>query len=98
MKFQREDAVEVRWRLRATPVPKPQKFVVTDVTAKYLFSRLSEAPVEMRITELTQRGDNPGTAFCSWEVHFTVANLLGLKRIIRHLDRSFLVYKFTFRQ
>ncbi len=98
MKFQREDAVEVRWRLRATAVPKPQKFVVADVTAKYLFGRLSEGPEEMQIMEIVQRGDNPGTAFRSWEVHFTVANLFGLRRVIRHLDRSFLVYKFTFRQ
>jgi GTP pyrophosphokinase len=98
LKFQREDAVEVRWRLRATPVPKPQKFVVADVTAKYLFGRLAEAPENMRIVAVNERGGNPGAAFRTWEVHFTVANLLDLKRVIRHLDRSFLVYKFAFRQ
>ncbi len=98
LKFQREDAVEVRWRLRGTPVPKPQKFVVADVTAKYLFSRLAEAPENMRIAKINECGGNLGTAFRTWEVHFTVANLLDLKRVIRHLDRSFLVYKFAFRQ
>jgi GTP pyrophosphokinase len=98
LKFQREDAVEVRWRLRATPVPKPQKFVVADVTAKYLFSRLAEVPEKMRITAINERGGKADTAFLKWEVHFTVANLLDLKRVIRHLDRSFSEYTFDFRQ
>jgi GTP diphosphokinase / guanosine-3',5'-bis(diphosphate) 3'-diphosphatase len=98
LKFQREDAVEVRWRLGTTPVPKPQKFVVADITAKYLFSRLAEGPEELRVAQVTQVGGSPDVASCAWEVQFSVANLLGLKKIIRHLDRSFLSCKFDFRQ
>jgi guanosine-3',5'-bis(diphosphate) 3'-pyrophosphohydrolase len=98
LKFQREDAVEVRWRLGTTSVPKPQKFVVADITAKYLFSRLAEGPEELRVAQVTQVGGSPDAASCAWEVQFSVANLLGLKKIIRHLDRSFLSCKFDFRQ
>jgi guanosine-3',5'-bis(diphosphate) 3'-pyrophosphohydrolase len=98
LKFQREDAVEVRWRLGTTPVPKPQKFVVADITAKYLFSRLAEGPEELRVAQVTQVGGSPDSSSCAWEVQFSVANLLGLKKIIRHLDRSFLSCKFDFRQ
>jgi guanosine-3',5'-bis(diphosphate) 3'-pyrophosphohydrolase len=98
LKFQREDAVEVRWRLSATLVPKPQKFVVTDVTAKYLFSRLAEGPEEFHVVQVVWIGGSPGADFCTWEINFTVTNLLGLKKVIRHLDRSFLAYQFDFRQ
>ena len=98
LKFQREDAVEVRWRLSATAVPKPQRFVVANVTAQYLFSRLAEGPEELQVAQVSRRSGNPGTAVCSWEVQFSVASLLGLKKIIRHLDRAFLEYKFDFRQ
>ncbi|WP_417909279.1 HD domain-containing protein [Candidatus Electronema sp. PJ] len=97
MKFQREDAVEVRWRLGATPVLKLQQFIVTDITAKYLFSRLAEGPEELHVMRVDRIEGDSSASFCAWEVHFTVANLLGLKKIIRHLDRSFLTYQFEFK-
>lgn len=98
LKFQREDAVEVRWRQSSTLVPKPQKFIVAEITSKYIFSRLAEGPEELRVAQVTRLSGSPVAAVSTWEVQFSVANLLGLKRVIRHLDRSFLTYKFDFRQ
>lgn len=97
LKFQREDAVEVRWRLAATPVKKPQKILLLSATAKRLFRLLSLAPEALRVTDVVRSGEK-STAVPSWEVHFTVANLQGLKKIIRHIDRSGLRYAFDFDQ
>lgn len=97
LKFQREDAVEVRWRLVETPVKKSQKILILATTAKRLFRLISLAPEALHVTDVVRR-EKKSTAIPDWEVHFTVANLLGLKRIIRHLDRSALRYAFDFEQ
>ncbi|MCI5144331.1 MAG: bifunctional (p)ppGpp synthetase/guanosine-3',5'-bis(diphosphate) 3'-pyrophosphohydrolase [Candidatus Electrothrix sp. AR3] len=98
LKFQREDAVEVRWKLGSTKITKPQKFIVANTGATYLFRQLSAAPKEMSMVTVLRVGGNPETALYAWEVHFTVATLRALKRIIRHLNRSFTRYAFDFKQ
>ncbi|WP_446008763.1 RelA/SpoT family protein [Candidatus Electrothrix sp.] len=97
LKFQREDAVEVRWKFSATPVKKEQKFIIVSATAKRLFKLLSLAPDALHVIDVLRTGKG-STAVPSWEVRFTVTNLQGLKRIIRHLDRSDLRYSFDFKQ
>ncbi|MCI5210043.1 MAG: bifunctional (p)ppGpp synthetase/guanosine-3',5'-bis(diphosphate) 3'-pyrophosphohydrolase, partial [Candidatus Electrothrix sp. ATG2] len=97
LKFQREDAVEVRWRFSATPVKKEQKFTILSATAKRIFKLISLAPEALQVRDVLRTGKQ-ATAVPSWEVRFTVDNLQGLKRIIRHLDRSDLRYSFDFDQ
>ncbi len=97
LKFQREDAVEIRWQLSATPVKKEQKFIIVSATAKRLFKFLSLAPEALHVVDV-QRIGKSSTAVPSWEIRFNVMNLQGLKRIIRHLDRSDLRYSFDFEQ
>ncbi len=97
LKFQREDAVEVRWKFSATPVKKEQKFIIVSATAKRLFKLLSLAPEALHVVDVLRTGKS-STAVPSWEVRFTVTNLQGLKRITRHLDRSDLRYAFDFEQ
>ncbi|XOF35087.1 MAG: HD domain-containing protein [Candidatus Electrothrix sp. YB6] len=97
LKFQREDAVEVRWKMAATPVKKLQKFLLQATKEKQLFSILSFAPDSLHITDILRKGKKIA-AVPDWEVHFTVANLQGLKKIIRHLDRSGVRYLFDFEQ
>ncbi|WP_339136631.1 MAG: HD domain-containing protein [Candidatus Electrothrix sp. GW3-4] len=97
LKFQREDVVEVRWRFSATPVKKEQKINILSATAKRVFKLISLAPEALQVTNVLRTG-NKSTAVPSWEVRFTVINLQGLKRIIRHLDRSDLRYSFDFEQ
>ncbi len=97
LKFQREDAVEVRWRLRQTRVRKPQKIIVLSATRNRLFMLLSVAPEEMRMGELIPLSPGAGAAK-AWEINFTVADLYGLKKIIKHFERSNLRYEFILEQ
>lgn len=95
LNFQREDAVEVRWKNRETRVSKPQKVIIMAATRHRLFMLLSVAPEEMNIIEVLRLSEKPTTTL-AWEVNFTVADLHSLKKIIKHLDRSSLVYEFEF--
>jgi len=95
LNFQREDAVEVRWKTRKTRVAKPQKVIIMAATRHRLFMLLSVAPEEMQVTDIL-RLSKKNTTTPAWEINFTVANLHGLKKIVKHLDRSSLVYEFDF--
>ena len=91
--FQREDAVEVRWKLKATRIEKSQKFIVMQVTRNRLFMLLSVAPEEMKLVDVLFLGRGAAQVG-DWEVTFQVANLYGLKKIDRHFSRSGLRYEF----
>ena len=96
LKFQREDAVEVRWKNRETRVTKQQKIIIMGVNRNRLFMLLSVAPEEMNILDVQCLSGQPTTI--AWEVGFTVSNLHELKKIVKHLDRSNLKYEFDFEQ
>ena len=93
IKFQREDAVEVRWKLKETKIEKSQKLIVMDVNRNRLFMLLSVAPLEMKVTDIVYLGRGV-SQIGDWEINFTVANLYGLKKINRHFARSSLRYDF----
>lgn len=95
LNFQREDAIEVRWKNRDTLVTKPQKIIIMAASRHRLFMLLSVAPEEMKVTDVLLLSGKP-TPTPAWEIDFSVANLHGLKKIIKHLDRSSLVYEFDF--
>jgi len=97
IKFQREDAVEVRWDLRRSRVGKPQKVIIFAAQRQRLFMLLSVAPSEMKIIDIIALTDRPNTT-PAWEVNFTVPNLYALKKIFKHLDRSELPYEFVLEQ
>lgn len=91
--FQREEAVDVRWRLPATKVEKAQKIVVMHVNRDRLFTVLAAVPAEMYFSELILLGKREGD-HSDWEISFRVDTLYGLKKIIRHFDVSGLAYEF----
>ena len=97
LNFQREDAIEVRWKNRETRVTKPQKIIIMAASRHRLFMLLSVAPEEMKVTDVLLLSGKP-TPTPAWEIDFSVANLHGLKKIIKHLDRSSLIYEFDFEQ
>jgi GTP diphosphokinase / guanosine-3',5'-bis(diphosphate) 3'-diphosphatase len=95
--FQREDAVEVRWKLKGTKIDKVQKIIVMQANRNRLLMLISVAPEEMKIVDVVYLGK--GAAMVGdWEVNFRVANLYGLKKINRHFDRSGLRYEFELEQ
>jgi GTP pyrophosphokinase len=95
--FQREDAVEVRWKLQATRIEKPQKYIVMQASRNRLFMMLSVAPEEMKLVDVVYLGKG-AAQIGDWEVNFQVANLYGLKKINRHFSRSGLRYEFELEQ
>ena len=97
IKFQREDAVEVRWHPKKTRVVKPQKVIVFAANRQRLFMLLSVAPSEMKIDDIIKLTDRPNTT-PAWEINFTAPDLSALKKIFKHLDRSELAYEFALEQ
>ena len=95
--FQREDAVEVRWKLKNTRIEKKQRIIVMQATRNRLLLLLSVAPEEMKIIDVVYLGK--GAALIGdWEVNFQVDNLYGLKKVDRHFSRSGLRYEFELDQ
>jgi GTP pyrophosphokinase len=54
---------------------------------------LSVAPSEMKILDFAVLTKKP-TPTPAWEINFSVANLHGLKKVIKHLTRSELLFEF----
>lgn len=97
IKFQREDAVEVRWRLRKTRVYKSQKLIFMAVSRSRLYLLLSAAPEAMKMIDVIAL--NTGvSASDAWEVNFSVADLYELKKVLKHFDRSDLAFEFSLEQ
>jgi GTP pyrophosphokinase len=94
LKVQREDVMELRWRLKETRVEKLQSLLFMQVPNRNrLLMMLGVAPEEMTISEiirLTHRND-PKSA---WEVRFRVETLQGLKNALNHFKKSGLEYEF----
>lgn len=87
IKFQREDAVEVRWKLKSTRIQYPQKIIVLQIQRSELFDLLAQTPPEMEITEIVHLDRNPLDKG-DWEITFQVDTLYGLKKVHRHFERS----------
>ncbi len=95
--FQREDAVEIRWKLKGTRIIKNQRIIVMRATRNRLLMMLSVAPEEMKIVDVLHLGRRANLEG-DWEIHFQVADLYGLKKVDRHFSRSGLRYEFEFEQ
>lgn len=97
IRFQREDAVEVRWHLRKTNLRKSQKIIVMSATRHRLLMLLSVAPEEMILQDILSLSTRDESAV-PWEINFNVSNLHGLKKIIKHFDRASVTYEFDLEQ
>ncbi len=95
IKFQREDIVDLRWNLRQTRVDKPQSLVIMAATQHRIMMLLGVAPAEMRLLDVNLLSKTP-TANPAWEIRFQVPTLYVLRKILRHFDKSALVYAFDF--
>jgi len=95
VRFQREDIVDLRWKLRETRVEKPQSLVIMATTRQRIMMLAGVAPEEMRILDLMVLSNVP-TPNPDWELSFQVPTLYSLKKVLRHFDKSGLLYEFDF--
>ena len=95
LKIQREDVVELRWRLKETRVRKPQALVILAAPSRNrTLMLLSVAPDDMRISDvelLSPLADRTS----SWQIHFTVDSLANLKNALSHFAKTGLTYEFV---
>ncbi|MEN8142102.1 MAG: HD domain-containing protein [Thermodesulfobacteriota bacterium] len=94
LNVQREDVVELRWKLKETRVEKLQSLLFLQVPNRNrLLMMLGVAPEEMVMSEIIRltRRNAPQSA---WEVRFRVETLQGLKNALSHFKKSGLEYEF----
>ncbi|MBU0484564.1 MAG: HD domain-containing protein [Proteobacteria bacterium] len=98
LKIQREDVVELRWRLKDTKVIKPQTLLFLKATSRNrLLMMLGVAPDEMKILDVISLAQRPSSK-PAWEINFQVDNLQSLKNILTHFTKSGLEYDFALEQ
>ncbi|MFA6284161.1 MAG: TGS domain-containing protein, partial [Desulfurivibrionaceae bacterium] len=95
---QREDVVEVRWRLKETPVPKMQTILVLEAPSRNrVLMMLGVAPEEMKISEIDLLSSQPSRT-SAWQINFQVDTLQGLKNILGHLAKTGMAFEFGLEQ
>lgn len=94
LNLQREDVVEVRWRLKETRVRKLQVIYILDAASRNrVLMMLGVAPEEMKITEIDLLSTIPSRS-SSWQINFQVENLQGLKNVLNHFKKTNFAYEF----
>jgi len=94
LKLQREDVVELRWRLKETTVRKPQTLLFLKVVPRNrLLMLLGVAPEEMKIINIISLSSSPASSSL-WEINFTVDTLYGLRSILTHFNRAGIEFDF----
>ncbi|MHB8151336.1 MAG: TGS domain-containing protein, partial [Desulfobulbia bacterium] len=98
LQVQREDVVEVRWRLKETLVPKPQSILILEAPSRNrVLMMLGVAPEEMRISEIELLSSQPSRT-SAWQINFQVDTLQGLKNILVHLGKTGMAFEFGLEQ
>lgn len=94
LKVQREDVMELRWRLKETRLEKLQSLLFLQVPNRNrLLMMLGVAPEEMTISEII-RLTHRNAPKSAWEVKFRVETLQGLKNALNHFKKSGLEFEF----
>lgn len=91
--FQREDVVNISWRIRKTNVRKPQILHILQATRGDIAVAIGSAPGEMEMLSLEVLSSY-STLNPAWELTVKVPNLYILQRVLRHFDKSGLPYEF----
>ncbi len=94
IKFRREDAVDILWRIRVTKVYLKQELHILKASRAEVMRVLGAIPADVEVTDL-QMLSSYSTRQPAWQVNFKVPNLYVLQRALRHLDRSHLLYEFS---
>jgi GTP pyrophosphokinase len=97
LKVLREDVVDLQWLLKETVITKPQHLFVEEATRNRILMMLAVAPDKMKVADIIMLSQIDAKK-PAWEIDFEVADLLGLKSILRHFDKSGLPYEFVIEQ
>ncbi len=87
IEFQREDAVDVRWTLKKTVLPKKQSIYFLRLTRQRVTTLVSSAPEQMRMFELSMLTRVP-TKTPDWQLDFKVEDLYSLRQVLRHFEKA----------
>ena len=93
LNVQREDVVELHWRIKETRLDKLQSLQVLGAKRNRLLMLLGAAPAEMKILEITALKKK--SKLPDWDITFEVADLAGLKNILNHFQKMKLDYEFV---
>jgi GTP pyrophosphokinase len=97
LKVRREDVVDLQWQLKKTLIIKPQHLFVEEATRNRILMMLAVAPDKMKVADIIMLSQIDAKK-PAWEINFEVADLSGLKSILRHFDKSGLPYEFVVEQ
>jgi len=92
LKFQREDAVDISWE-RTTPITKPQSIIFAQYARRDVMAAVGGAPAQMNMIEIRKLSSHRAEEQ-DWELRFSVRQLYGLQKILRHFERSSLEFEF----
>ena len=93
IKFQREDAVNITWKLRETQVVKRQVLYILKASRDEVMDMLKTLPEEFEIICLKVLSSY-SSLHPSWELSFAVPDLHVLSRVLRHFDKSTIPFEF----
>lgn len=94
IKFRREDAVDIVWRIRVTSVRKQQEMHILKASRAEIMKCLGRVPDDMEVTHLRMLSSfSPKQP--AWRLDFRVPNLYVLQKTLRHFDRSHIPYEFS---
>ncbi len=96
--LQREDVVELRWKLKETRVRKPQTLIITQGDSRNrIFMLVGVAPEEMQVQDVIALSylQNGKTA---WEINFEVRTLNDLKKTLAHFNKAGVSLEFVLEQ
>ena len=91
--FQREDAVNITWKLRETQVNKRQVLYILKASRQEVMDVLNALPEEMELINLKVLASY-STLHPSWEMIFSVPDLHVLSRVLRYFDRSAIPFEY----
>ena len=93
LSFQREDAVNISWKIRQTHVRRKQIIHVLKATRKNIMQIIGSAPPELEMQSLDLLSSY-SSLYPAWELTFRVVNLYALQKVLKHFDKSGLSYEF----
>lgn len=91
--FQREDAVNITWKIRETRVRKPQILHILKATRKEIMQVVGTAPEEMEMHSL-EILSSYSSLEPAWQLSLSIPNLYILQKVLRHFDKSNIPYEF----